>query len=163
MSNLAFFQQCRGNENPKFRAVVGAVVPAGLEWKPDPKSRSARQLIGHLIGHEQDLIELLDAGVIHHRNQVPFTTLEDGLAQLGQAQTDLDARLGSVSEETWGKAADFLAGEHLIARAPVGGLMWMIFFDSIHHRGQLSTYLRPIGGKVPSIYGPSADSAGPGG
>ena len=28
---------------------------------------------------------------------------------------------------------------------------------SIHHRGQLSSYLRPMGGKVPSIYGPSAD------
>jgi uncharacterized damage-inducible protein DinB len=36
--------------------------------------------------------------------------------------------------------------------------MWDFFFDAIHHRGQLSTYLRPMGGTVPSIYGPSADS-----
>jgi uncharacterized damage-inducible protein DinB len=28
----------------------------------------------------------------------------------------------------------------------------------VHHRGQLSTYLRPMGGKVPAIYGPSADT-----
>ena len=34
----------------------------------------------------------------------------------------------------------------------------MLFFDAIHHRGQLSAYLRPMGGKVPSIYGPSADT-----
>jgi len=33
-------------------------------------------------------------------------------------------------------------------------------FDIVHHRGQLSTYIRPMGGKVPSIYGPSADDAG---
>jgi uncharacterized damage-inducible protein DinB len=35
--------------------------------------------------------------------------------------------------------------------------LWFIFLDSIHHRGQMSVYLRCAGGKVPSIYGPSAD------
>ncbi|HZL66321.1 MAG TPA: DinB family protein, partial [Candidatus Limnocylindrales bacterium] len=30
-------------------------------------------------------------------------------------------------------------------------------FDAIHHRGQLTVYIRPMGGKVPAIYGPSAD------
>ena len=35
----------------------------------------------------------------------------------------------------------------------------LFFFDAIHHRGQLSTYIRPMGGKVPSIYGESHDSA----
>jgi uncharacterized damage-inducible protein DinB len=45
---------------------------------------------------------------------------------------------------------------------PLGDLLWFFFFDAIHHRGQLSTYIRPMGGKVPSIYGPSADSTGGG-
>ena len=35
--------------------------------------------------------------------------------------------------------------------------LWYLFFDAIHHRGQLSTYIRPMGGKVRSIYGPSGD------
>lgn len=38
--------------------------------------------------------------------------------------------------------------------------VWGFLFDAVHHRGQLSTYLRPMGGKVPSIYGPSADDPG---
>jgi len=42
----------------------------------------------------------------------------------------------------------------------VGGLLWIALFDFIHHRGQLTTYIRPMGGKVPSIYGPSGDDAG---
>ena len=42
----------------------------------------------------------------------------------------------------------------------VGGFVWGFLFDLIHHRGQLTTYLRPMGGKVPSIYGPSADDSG---
>jgi uncharacterized damage-inducible protein DinB len=40
---------------------------------------------------------------------------------------------------------------------PVKNRLWLFFFDAIHHRGQLSTYIRPMGGKVPSIYGPSGD------
>jgi uncharacterized damage-inducible protein DinB len=34
---------------------------------------------------------------------------------------------------------------------------WGFLVDIIHHRGQLSTYLRPMGAKVPQIYGPTAD------
>jgi uncharacterized damage-inducible protein DinB len=42
----------------------------------------------------------------------------------------------------------------------LGDMLWGFLFDGIHHRGQLSTYLRPMGAKVPSIYGPSADDPG---
>ena len=45
-------------------------------------------------------------------------------------------------------------------QSTVDDLFWGFLFDMIHHRGQLSTYIRPMGGKVPSIYGPSADDAG---
>jgi uncharacterized damage-inducible protein DinB len=45
-----------------------------------------------------------------------------------------------------------------ILLAPRRDLAWMLLLDAVHHRGQLSTYLRPMGGTVPSIYGPSADT-----
>jgi len=45
-----------------------------------------------------------------------------------------------------------------VSEQPVGQFLWLILFDGIHHRGQLSAYMRPMGGTVPSIYGPSADS-----
>ena len=38
-------------------------------------------------------------------------------------------------------------------------MLWAVLFDAIHHRGQLSLYIRLTGGKVPAIYGPSADEA----
>ena len=50
--------------------------------------------------------------------------------------------------------------EEILLKNTVGGLLWIALFDVVHHRGQLSTYIRPMGGKVPSIYGPSADEAG---
>jgi uncharacterized damage-inducible protein DinB len=42
-------------------------------------------------------------------------------------------------------------------QAPAVTLLAMALKHSVHHRGQLSTYLRAMGGTVPSIYGPTAD------
>ena len=42
----------------------------------------------------------------------------------------------------------------------MGEFFWFSLLDAIHHRGQLSVYIRPMGGKVPSIYGPSGDDMG---
>ena len=49
-------------------------------------------------------------------------------------------------------------GGKLFKTAPLGETVLDFFLDAVHHRGQLTTYLRPMGGKVPSIYGPSGDA-----
>jgi DinB family len=49
-----------------------------------------------------------------------------------------------------------------LAEHPAGTFLWLSLFDAIHHRGQLTACLRPMGGKVPAIYGPSADAQGSG-
>ena len=64
-----------------------------------------------------------------------------------------------MSEGRWNKGADMMMGGKVIWHATRGGMAWSLLFDLIHHRGQLSAYIRPMGGKVPSIYGPSGDSA----
>ena len=58
------------------------------------------------------------------------------------------------------RKAQFLYQGHVVMEKPLGEFLWDFMFDAIHHRGQLSAYLRPMGGKVPSIYGPSADDPG---
>ncbi len=72
-------------------------------------------------------------------------------------------RLDYKPHERSPSAADLLAtlvSEHGICgdEQPIGEFLWFILFDAIHHRGQLSTYIRPMGGQVPAIYGPSGDS-----
>jgi uncharacterized damage-inducible protein DinB len=52
-----------------------------------------------------------------------------------------------------------MVGDRAIMNAPRQAIAWMLLLDAIHHRGQLSTLIRPMGGKVPGIYGPSADTA----
>jgi uncharacterized damage-inducible protein DinB len=62
-----------------------------------------------------------------------------------------------MSEADWAKLGQFKMGDVVAMEQPIGDFLWLFFFDAIHHRGQLSTYIRPMGGKVPSIYGPSGD------
>ena len=162
MSTPAFLRGMLEHERGLFCNVVGAVPEDGREHRADPKARSATELIGHLIGHNQDMIELLDDGVINHRMQVPFETVEDAVAILDQTFGELTERLGQVDEEAWMSPAKFMFGDHVIMEAPRMQLAWVLFMDSVHHRGQLSTYLRPMESKVPAIYGPSADDEGPG-
>jgi uncharacterized damage-inducible protein DinB len=66
--------------------------------------------------------------------------------------------LATIDDERWNAVAQFFYGGKVIAEQPVGQFLWYIHFDAIHHRGQLSAYIRPMGGKVPAIYGPSADT-----
>ena len=56
-----------------------------------------------------------------------------------------------------GLVAKFPNGAPTVTGIPVS-ILWFILFDAIHHRGQLTTYIRPMGGKVPPVYGPSGDS-----
>jgi uncharacterized damage-inducible protein DinB len=64
-----------------------------------------------------------------------------------------------MTDEAWAQPAEFRVGARSLMTAPRQALAWMLLLDGIHHRGQLSTLIRPMGGKVPAIYGPSADTA----
>jgi hypothetical protein len=157
MSTRAFFQGLLTQERGLFVKVVRAVREDGLEHRPDPKARCSRELIEHLIGHNLDLAELIDDGLIHHRNQVPFGSVDDAVKQLDDSFGVVIEKLGAIDDVAWLEPAKFLVGDHVIMEAPRQQLAWMMLLDSVHHRGQLSTHLRPMGSKVPAMYGPSAD------
>jgi len=157
MSTLGFYQGLLAQERSLFVRVAQAVLEEGLDYRPDPKARSSRELIEHLIGHNLDLAELMDDCVIHHRNQVPFDSIEDAVEQLDESFAMVLEKLDAIDDEAWVEPAKFLVGEHVIMEAPRQQLAWMMLMDSVHHRGQLSTHLRPMGSKVPAMYGPSAD------
>ena len=162
MSTPLFFQSFLAQERTLFSKVISAVPDDGLDYRADPKARTARQLIAHLLGHNLDLQELVDDGIIHHRFESPFTSVEDAVRQLDESFAALIQTLDTLDEEQWARACQFRAGDQLIMEGPCQQLAWMMLLDSIHHRGQLSTYLRPMGSTVPAIYGPSADDAGEG-
>jgi uncharacterized damage-inducible protein DinB len=77
-----------------------------------------------------------------------------------RSYADLSKRAAALDQAAWERKVQFLVEGKLMQEPPLGQFLWYLFFDSIHHRGQLSTYIRPMGGKVPSIYGPSGDDPG---
>lgn len=158
MSNREFMKSLLQEEKGRFLGVLRAVPQDKLDWRPEAKSRSAGELLGHLIGHEQDLIELVDTGSIHHRIQVPFDDHAHAVSLFESARDELVGKLGAADDATWSSPGEFLLDGNVLYRMPRMNLGWILFLDAIHHRGQLSTYLRPMGSKCPSIYGPSADT-----
>ena len=89
------------------------------------------------------------------------STLDEMIKAYEDHHKTLAVKLNELDDNTWNHAAWIIRGEQeILLKDTVGGLLWLALFDAVHHRGQLSTYIRPMGGKVPSIYGPSADTTG---
>ena len=161
MTNREFFLQCRSTDVPLFVGVFNAVPEGQLDWRPEPKARTARELLGHLIGHEQDIVELLGTGEIHHHMHVAFDGVKQAVELYEQACREVETALTAMTDAAWDDVpAKFLYEDAVIMEMPRRDMGWLMWFDCIHHRGQLSTYLRPMGSRVPGIYGPSADDKG---
>jgi uncharacterized damage-inducible protein DinB len=71
---------------------------------------------------------------------------------------DLIDAISKMKDDDWDRKAELYYEGKLMRDDPIGPFLWAMLFDEIHHRGQLMAYLRPMGGKVPAIYGPSADA-----
>jgi len=79
----------------------------------------------------------------------------DILAKFDQGMSQLMKDAKEISDSDW-ENTDASMGD--MWKDKKYNMAWGFLFDAIHHRGQLSTYLRAMGAKVPSIYGPSADT-----
>lgn len=66
-------------------------------------------------------------------------------------------RVKAMPESDWNSNITLPVGPQKMGDVRRGDVCWLMLNDSIHHRGQFSIYLRLVGAKVPSIYGPSAD------
>ena len=110
-----------------------------------------------LVGLEQAGNGLCEKGEIRWEDPGSICKRDEMIATYEQTHEELRKRLQQMNEATWNKRAQCWEHGQVEIEDTVGGLLWLFFFDAIHHRGQLSTYIRPMGGKVPSIYGPSAD------
>lgn len=159
MTNRELFINRYEAELPIFLAVFAALPGDRLDFRPHPVSRSAEDLVGHMIGHEQDLEELLETGTMNHRVQVPFADMEEAAELFEAAHQSVLAKARAMDDETWDNdISRFVVEGQVLYELPYRDIAWLLRFDSIHHRGQLSTYIRPMGGKVPGMYGPSADT-----
>jgi uncharacterized damage-inducible protein DinB len=133
------------------RTVFGR-IPEGSDYRPDPKSRTAQQIAWQMVNEERFIIESLETGRMAWTPQPMPPTMAEICAVYDTHVASFPARWRAVPKERWDGTLDF-GGTPRSASA----MAWSFLFDLVHHRGQITTYLRPMGSTVPQIYGPSGD------
>ena len=135
--------------------VLQAYPEAKVNLKPAEKSRTAAELAMIFAVEERVLKSLLETGATNLdflRPTIP-STIAEIIAAFQQAITANDAVLATLTPQQFDKPVNFYG-----LNISLGDALWFELFDHIHHRGQLSVYVRLAGAKLPSIYGPTADA-----
>jgi uncharacterized damage-inducible protein DinB len=151
MDEKALFTKFWKDESSTTQKVLSR-IPEGSDYKPDPKSRTAKEIAWQIVCEEKMIIEALENGKADWAPPAEPATMKEVLAAYERQAADLPSRWEKLPAERWNGSLEFFGGQR-----PASPMAWSFLFDIVHHRGQISTYLRPMGSTVPSIYGPSAD------
>ena len=143
-------------ESPVFLRVLKELPADAAGYKPHELCPTAQQLVWTLTFELKACLDAVTQNKAEWQS-LPPQPLPDMVRLFEQRSNELRDRVSKMDEASWNRTAQFYYSGKVVSEQPVGQFLWFILFDAIHHRGQLSAYLRPMGGKVPSIYGPSAD------
>jgi uncharacterized damage-inducible protein DinB len=156
MDEKALFMQFWNKEAAATRKVLSR-IPENSNYRPDPKSRTAREIAWLIVREEVVLSEGLQKGVLEWAEVPAPATAKEVLAAYDQHHAAATQALNALPASGWERKVPFMyQGQEVMSDTGYANA-WGFFFDIIHHRGQLTTYLRPMGSTVPQIYGPSAD------
>lgn len=138
--------------------VFGAVPAGRLEYQPDGISKTALQLLRHIALEDEWMLNAVADGKFgpppDESDTCGLMTPADASARYTERISAAAARIRALSGEELTREVDLFG----MIKMPAVGFLSMMLRHSAHHRGQLSAYLRAMGGKVPAIYGPSADT-----
>ena len=151
MNEKALFTQFWTDESKTTRNVL-ARIPEGSDYRPDPKSRTAQEIAWQIVCEETMIIEALENGKAEWAPPPTPGTMKAVLEAYEKQAADIARRWSALPAERWNGTLQFFGMER-----PASPMAWSFLFDIVHHRGQISTYLRPMGSTVPQIYGPSGD------
>jgi uncharacterized damage-inducible protein DinB len=162
MSTREFFAERFKIERPGFEKVIRALPSDQLDYRPDPRNSAAGDIAFFMAMELKWLVDVFDAGEIRRDPKPPERpqSTQEIAAEYERQAAELEKRLATMDEAQWNRDAQMYFGDKLMRTMRAGDVAWMFLFDAIHHRGQLTAYLRPMGGKVPAVYGPSADEMG---
>jgi uncharacterized damage-inducible protein DinB len=136
----------------KTTSKVIARIPEGSDYKPDPRSRTAQQIAWQIVCEEKMIIEALETGTAAWSPPPMPPTVKEIVAAYDRLNAEMPARWKAIPAERWAGTIHFFGRDR-----SASAMAWSFLFDIVHHRGQITTYLRPMGSTVPQIYGPSGD------
>jgi uncharacterized damage-inducible protein DinB len=154
-----YYLECLEAEIPKFIRVMKAVPSDQAAYKPHPRSTSAGDLAWLLAAELHDACELVERGEVNYVARAA-PAVADSIAAYEKNAEKLKIQIAKADNAKWDSPARLKMDGKVVWETSLGDMLFGFLFDAVHHRGQLSTYLRPMGAKVPSIYGPSADDPG---
>jgi uncharacterized damage-inducible protein DinB len=154
-----FFIKYWEKEAPATRKVIGRIPQDRCEYRADPKARTAREMAWLIVREEAALADGLEKGAFDWKEIPAPATVREIVAEYDRQHDAVTKRLRAVPGARWEEQLPFLFNGQEVMREIGYDMAWGFLLDQIHHRGQLSTYLRPMGAKVPAIYGPSADES----
>jgi hypothetical protein len=146
------------NEAPIFVKVIAAVPADRGGYKPHERARTAENLAQQLAMQPLGIGQVATTGLLEGGHSGGGATLAQSadLCRRNCEQALKDLAAAPDGEWETGTATLRWEGKD-VWKAKRYEMAWGLLLDAIHHRGQLSTYLRAMGAKVPSIYGGSAD------
>ena len=127
-------------------------IPEGATYRPDPKSRTAREIAWQIVCEEKMIIEALESGKAEWAPPPMPATMKEVHETYETQRAAIAKRWKTLPAASWDGTLEFFGSQR-----PASPMAWSFLFDIVHHRGQITTYLRPMGSTVPQIYGPSAD------
>lgn len=140
------------------RRLLNALPADQADFRPHERAKTAIALGSMFVGESGLLLKgLKHEEVLGGGLGTPPNSLEALLAEFDRKRDEVLAVLRDPSNPNLEGSVNFFVGPKQIGRYSLEDFAWFMLFDHIHHRGQLSVYVRMAGGKVPSIYGPSAD------
>jgi uncharacterized damage-inducible protein DinB len=146
------------NEMQTTLRVIAAVPHGHLDYRPDSKSKTALGLIRHITLEDEWLLNCIASGEFtpppDDSDACGIMNPADAVARYREKVRAALDRVRTMPGDKLTNVIDLLG----MIQMPGVNFLAMAAKHSVHHRGQLSTYLRPMGGKVPGIYGPSADT-----
>jgi uncharacterized damage-inducible protein DinB len=151
MDELQLFTRFWADE-AKTTSKVLSRIPDGATYKPDPRSRTAQEIAWQIVCEEAWIIKALEEGGAEWSMPPMPGTMKEISAAYDRQSAGIVERWKKLPAARWEGQLDFFG-----KKRPVSPMAWSFLFDIVHHRGQITTYLRPMGAKVPQIYGPSGD------
>jgi uncharacterized damage-inducible protein DinB len=127
-------------------------IPENSTYRPDPKSRTAQEIAWQVVCEERMIIEALETGKMAWAPAQMPASMRDIAKVHAEQGSEIVRRWKALPDSRWNGRLEFFGRER-----PASPMAWSFLFDIVHHRGQISTYLRPMGSTVPQIYGPSGD------
>jgi uncharacterized damage-inducible protein DinB len=135
--------------------VIAATPNANLDYRPSERCMAADELVWHIASSDVMFLEGILSGEFGKGPEKPDNAVTPAQISAWYAGRMSDAieKLSAYTPEEAARILDFYG----FLKTPAAGIISFAVGHGIHHRGQLSSYIRPMGGKVPAIYGASAD------